>query len=64
MEKNFFEWVIFFIQGNGQQFLLGTVTTLFVSLSGTIIGFFLGLGVIMGLVTGVIATRLNLKRNK
>ena len=26
--------------------------------------FFLGLGVIMGLVTGVIATRLNLKRNK
>ena len=45
MEKNFFEWVIFFIQGNWQQFLLGTVTTLFVSLSGTIIGFFLGLGV-------------------
>ena len=45
MEKNFFEWVIFFIQGNFQQFLLGTVTTLFVSLSGTIIGFFLGLGV-------------------
>ena len=26
--------------------------------------FFLGLGVIMGLVTGIIATRLNLKRNK
>jgi len=26
--------------------------------------FFLGLGVIMGLVTGVIATRLNLKRNR
>ena len=45
MEKNFFELVIFFIQGNWQQFLLGTVTTLFVSLSGTIIGFFLGLGV-------------------
>ena len=45
MEKGFFEWVIFFIQGNWQQFLLGTVTTLFVSLSGTIIGFFLGLGV-------------------
>ena len=45
MEKNFFEWVIFFIQGNWQQFLLGTVTTLFVSLSVSIIGFFLGLGV-------------------
>ena len=45
MEKNFFEWVIFFIQGNWQQFLLGTATTLLISLSGTIIGFFLGLGV-------------------
>ena len=45
MEKNFFEWVLFFIQGNWQQFLLGTATTLLVSLSGTIIGFFLGLGV-------------------
>jgi putative lysine transport system permease protein len=45
MEKNFFEWVLFFIQANWQQFLLGTATTLLVSLSGTIIGFFLGLGV-------------------
>ena len=45
MEKGFFEWVIFFIQGNWQQFLLGTATTLLISLSGTIIGFFLGLGV-------------------
>ena len=45
MEKNFFEWVLFFIQGNWQQFLLGTATTLLISLSGTIIGFFLGLGV-------------------
>ena len=45
MEKGFFEWVIFFIQGNWQQFLLGTGTTLLISLSGTIIGFFLGLGV-------------------
>ena len=45
MEKNFFEWVMFFIQGNWQQFLLGTATTLLISLSGTIIGFFLGLGV-------------------
>lgn len=45
MEKGFFEWVLFFIQGNWQQFLLGTATTLLISLSGTIIGFFLGLGV-------------------
>ena len=45
MEKGFFEWAIFFIQGNWQQFLLGTATTLLISLSGTIIGFFLGLGV-------------------
>ena len=45
MEKNFFEWVMFFFQSNWQQFLLGTATTLLVSLSGTIIGFFLGLGV-------------------
>ena len=45
MEKNFFEWVLFFTQGNWQQFLLGTATTLLISLSGTIIGFFLGLGV-------------------
>ena len=45
MEKGFFEWVILFIQGNWQQFLLGTATTLLISLSGTIIGFFLGLGV-------------------
>ena len=45
MEKNFFEWVLFFIQGIWLQFLLGTATTLLISLSGTIIGFFLGLGV-------------------
>ena len=45
MEKNFFEWVMFFFQSNWQQFLLGTATTLLISLSGTIIGFFLGLGV-------------------
>ena len=36
MEKNFFEWVMFFFQSNWQQFLLGTATTLLVSLSGTI----------------------------
>jgi putative lysine transport system permease protein len=36
---------MFFFQSNWQQFLLGTATTLLVSLSGTIIGFFLGLGV-------------------
>ena len=45
MEKNFFEWVMFFFQSNWQQFLLGTATILLVFLSGTIIGFFLGLGV-------------------
>ncbi len=45
MNKSFLEWVIFFIQENWQQFLLGTWTTLLVSLSGTVIGFFIGLAV-------------------
>lgn len=43
--RTFLGWVLFFIEKNGAQFLSGTLTTLFISLTGTIVGFFLGLGV-------------------
>ena len=43
MQRTFFEWVIFFIQNNWQQFLSGTIITLFISLTGTIAGFLIGL---------------------
>lgn len=41
--KNFLEWVLFFLNNNWNQLLSGTVTTLYVSLTGTIIGFLIGL---------------------
>lgn len=43
MERNFLGWVLFFIEQNWQQFLYGTFMTLFISLTGTIVGFFIGL---------------------
>lgn len=36
-------WVAFFIEKNGNQFISGTITTLYISLTGTIVGFFIGL---------------------
>ena len=43
MQRTFLEWVIFFVQNNWMQFLSGTAITLLVSLTGTIVGFFIGL---------------------
>lgn len=43
MERTFLEWVIFFLKENWQQFLMGTWMTLFISLTGTIVGFFIGM---------------------
>ena len=43
MQRTFLEWVIFFIQNNWHQFLSGTAVTLFISLTGTVVGFFIGL---------------------
>ena len=44
-EKTFFAWVAFFVKNNWQGFLIGTWNTLFISLTGTIVGFIIGLGV-------------------
>ena len=41
--RSFFGWVTFFIQNNWKTFLKGTVVTLFISVTGTIVGFFIGL---------------------
>ena len=41
--RTFLGWVAFFIEKNGNQFLSGTITTLYISLTGTIVGFFIGL---------------------
>ena len=40
---SFFGWVIFFIQENWEKFVKGTVVTLFISVTGTVVGFFIGL---------------------
>ena len=45
--RSFLGWVVFFIEKNGMQFVMGTLTTLFISLTGTIVGFVLGLGVVL-----------------
>lgn len=42
-QKSFLGWVMFFINKNGKQFLIGTLVTLFISLTGTVVGFFIGL---------------------
>ena len=44
-EKTFFAWVAFFVENNWKGFLTGTWNTLFISLTGTIVGFIIGLGV-------------------
>ena len=44
-EKTFFALVAFFVKNNWQGFLTGTWNTLFISLTGTIVGFIIGLGV-------------------
>ena len=44
-EKTFFAWVAFFVKNNWKGFLSGTWNTLFISLTGTIVGFIIGLGV-------------------
>lgn len=41
--KTFLDWVLFFINNNWNQLLNGTITTLYISLTGTIIGFLIGL---------------------
>ena len=43
MDKSFLDWVLFFISKNWPQFVSGTLMTLFISLIGTIVGFFIGL---------------------
>lgn len=42
MEKNLIEWVIFLLQEYGVYFLKGTITTLEISVFGTLLGFVLG----------------------
>lgn len=49
-ERTFFEWIWYFLSHNWQQFLYGTGNTLLIALTGTILGFFIGL------VIGVIRT--------
>jgi putative lysine transport system permease protein len=49
-ERNFFEWIIYFITKYWSMFLYGTGNTLLISITGTILGF------IIGLAIGVIRT--------
>ena len=44
-QSGFFEWVFFFLKKFGPQFLRGAGTTLLLALSGTAVGFLIGLGV-------------------
>ena len=44
-QSGFFEWVLFFIRTYGTLFLEGAVTTLWLALSGTLVGFVIGLAV-------------------
>lgn len=50
VERSFLEWVLFIWQGNWPLFLLGARNTLIIALSGTIIGF------CIGIIIGVIRT--------
>ena len=45
MEKNFFEWIIFLLQKYGDYYMQGTITTLKISVIGTVVGYLIGLGV-------------------
>lgn len=42
MEKNLIEWIIFLLKEYGEYFLTGTITTLKISVVGTLLGFVLG----------------------
>lgn len=44
-QSGFFEWVWFFVQTYGPMFLRGAGTTLLIALTGTAVGFLIGLGV-------------------
>jgi putative lysine transport system permease protein len=44
-DRNFFEWVAYFIQKYWSMFLFGTGNTLLISLTGTILGFIIGLAI-------------------
>ena len=44
-QSGFFEWVWYFVQTFGPMFLRGAGTTLLISLTGTLVGFLIGLGV-------------------
>lgn len=44
-QSSFFEWVWFFVKSYGPSFLQGAGITLLLALSGTIVGFIIGLGV-------------------
>lgn len=50
VERNFFQWIIYFITKYWSMFLEGTGNTLLISISGTVFGF------IIGLAIGVIRT--------
>jgi len=43
VSRSFFGWVAFFIQNNWMTFVKGTVSTLYISITGTVVGFFIGL---------------------
>lgn len=44
-DTGFFGWVWFFVQSYGPMFLRGAGTTLMIALTGTVVGFLIGLGV-------------------
>ena len=48
MERSFFEWVFFIVERYGAWFVRGAGVTLFIALTGTIIGF--GIGLLIGVV--------------
>ncbi len=54
-QSGFFEWVWFFVQTYGPMFLRGAGTTLLIALTGTLVGFLIGLGV--GVVRTIPARR-------
>ena len=43
MPESFFGWVVYILRQYGSLFVSGTVTTLVVALTGTILGFGIGL---------------------
>ena len=48
MERTFLEWVLLIWNSNWSLFLLGARNTLFIALTGTIIGF--GIGIVIGII--------------